>query len=102
VHVSFAKSEEEALRQAHEQWRSNAFGGSLLWDVPLASELDAAARFVRPDDLRESVRISPDIERQRAWLEEDLAMGFERVYVHQVGRDQNLWIDKLSGALEAT
>lgn len=96
VHVSYARTEEEALAEAHQQWRANAFSGSLMWDVPFPTELDAAAKFVRPDDVREAVRVCSDLSQQLAWLEEDLAMGFARVYVHQVARQQELWIGSLA------
>ena len=88
VHVAYAPSEAEALRHAHENWRANAFSGSLLWDVVLPSELDAAARFVRPEDVRDSVRVSASMDQHRAWIEQDLELGFERVYVHEVGPKQ--------------
>ncbi|HEY6561041.1 MAG TPA: TIGR03885 family FMN-dependent LLM class oxidoreductase [Polyangiaceae bacterium] len=88
AHVAYAASEDEALRTAHEHWRANAFSGSLLWDVVLPGELDAAARFVRPEDVLESVRVSPSMAEHRAWIERDLELGFERVYVHEVGPSQ--------------
>jgi probable non-F420 flavinoid oxidoreductase len=88
VHVAYAPNEAEALRHAHENWRAGAFSGSLLWDVVLPSELDAAARFVRPEDVRDSVRVSASLDQHRAWIERDLELGFERVYVHEVGPTQ--------------
>jgi hypothetical protein len=32
--------------------------------------------YVTPEDMREHVRISPDLDRQVEWLKEDLEMGF--------------------------
>ncbi|HEU4403832.1 MAG TPA: TIGR03885 family FMN-dependent LLM class oxidoreductase [Polyangiaceae bacterium] len=88
AHVAYAPDEGAALAAAHEQWKTNALTGPLLWDVPLPAEFDAAATFVRPEDMRESVRVSSDLGRHRAWLERDRELGFERVYVHEVGREQ--------------
>ncbi len=93
VHISYAEDEERAVAAAHEQWRSNAFSGGLLWDVPLPEELDTAAQYVRPEDLRSSVRISASLDQHLAWIEADRALGFDRVYVHQVGRDQRRYIE---------
>jgi len=101
VHVAYAPSQAEALQNAHENWRTNAFSGSLLWDVVLPSELDAAARFVRPEDVRESVRVSASLEEHRAWIEKDFELGFERVYVHEVGPTQASSIEAFAGLLSA-
>lgn len=93
VHVAWAPTESEALANAHSEWRSNVFAGPLLWDAPRASDLDAAARYVRPDDLRDSVRISADLGQHLAWIEEDQRLGFDAVYLHEVGRAQQRFID---------
>ena len=89
VHMSLADSEQDALAAAHRQWRHGALQGPLAWDVATPEDLDVAAALVRPDDLRESVRISTHIDQQIDWLKQDLAMGFDRVYLHQVGEDQD-------------
>ena len=44
VHLSWAPSEEEALRVAHEQWRTNVFPPPTCWDVEMAEEFDRLAR----------------------------------------------------------
>ncbi len=93
AHVSLEVDDAAARRAAHQEWRSNALGGPLLWDVPLPQHLDAAAKFVRPEDLDDSVRISADLERHFEWIRDDARLGFERVYLHQVGRDQRRLID---------
>jgi len=56
-------------------------------------EFDAACARVRPEEMDEFVRISADPARHVAWLEEDMAMGFEQIYVHNVGRNQRQFID---------
>lgn len=88
VHLSLADSDEAALAAAHAQWRTGALEGPLRWDVPLPEHLDEAARFVRPEDMRASVRVSSRAEEQLAFLREDRELGFERIYLHQVGLDQ--------------
>ena len=39
------------------------------------------------------VRVSADIARHRAWLEEDLALGCQAIYLHHVGREVDRFID---------
>jgi hypothetical protein len=46
-----------------------------------------------PGVLHAAVRISSDPGRHGAWLEEDRSLGFDAVYVHQVGTEQERFID---------
>jgi alkanesulfonate monooxygenase SsuD/methylene tetrahydromethanopterin reductase-like flavin-dependent oxidoreductase (luciferase family) len=93
VHLSWAATEREARANAFDQWRSNVFPAPLGGDLKLPAQFDAAAEFVRPEDLDPFVRISADVERQLAWLREDLALGFEGVYLHNVGRNQREFVE---------
>ena len=54
---------------------------------------EAAAQFVRPEDLRGPVLISADAEQFVEWLAEFAELGFERIYVHHVGKEQQAFID---------
>ena len=90
---SYATSGEGALHGAHEQWRFNVLGGLVSANLALPEQFDAASAFVRPEDVSGPVRVSADLERHAAWLQEDVAMGFERIYVHNVNREQERFID---------
>jgi len=93
VHLSWAEDEEEARRIAHEQWRTNVFGSDLATDLPLPEHFDAAAEFVTPSDVEGSVLISSDLSRHTTWLSELADLGFDRLYLHHVGQDQQRFID---------
>lgn len=93
VKIAWARDEEDALAGAHRQWRTNVFDGPLSEDLRSPQHFEAAARFVRPEDLRGPVRVSSDLGRQRAWLEEDLAQGFDALYLHNVHPAQAEFID---------
>jgi len=92
-HISWAATESEARANAFEQWRTPIFAGEVNESLRTPAQFDAAARFVHPDELDDFIRISADLERQREYIHEDLAMGFERVYIHNVGRNQQAFID---------
>jgi coenzyme F420-dependent glucose-6-phosphate dehydrogenase len=93
AHLSYAASDATARANAHEQWRSNALPSSAAAELRSPAQFDAATAFVRPEDLDESVRISADTARHIAWLEEDLAQGFDEVHLHNVGANQREFID---------
>lgn len=94
VHVSYAASDEQARANAYEQWRSNAITAAMAETLRSPDEFDAATSKVRPDDMDEHVRISSSLTAHAEWLEEYLAMGFEEIYVHNVGRNQLEFIDR--------
>ncbi len=93
VDVSYAADEAEALRGAWEQWRYNAFPSSVNTGIRLPELFDAASRYIRPEDMRESVRISSDAEQHIAWLREDARLGFERLFIHNVNTGQKAFIE---------
>ena len=93
VHVSYAPTESEARDNAFDQWRTNTLPAAVAETLRTPEEFDAACARVRPEEMDEFVRISADPARHVAWLEEDMAMGFEQIYVHNVGRNQRQFID---------
>jgi len=93
VHLSYAASDEQARRNAHEQWRTNTLAGTVAAELKLPEQFDAATRFVRPEDLDDSVRISADLSRHIDWIAEDLGLGFEEIYLHNVGQNQRAFIE---------
>jgi probable non-F420 flavinoid oxidoreductase len=93
VKVAYAGTDAEARHGAHAQWRSLVFDSRLLAELRTPAEFEAAGRFIRPEDLDASVRISTDLERHAAWLREDIALGFDELYVHNVHPDQRRFIE---------
>ncbi|RIV37066.1 TIGR03885 family FMN-dependent LLM class oxidoreductase [Micromonospora radicis] len=96
VHVSWAADEPAALRQAHEQWRTAILGSDAGWDLALPDDLAVATAHVRPEDMREHVLISSDPGRHAQWLHEYAELGVDECYLHQVGRDQDAFLDTFS------
>lgn len=93
VHLSWAPTHEEALRIAHDQWRTNVFDPPVCWDVATVEEFDARARDVTPEDVRAKVLVSSDLERHVQWLRELAELGFDEIALHHVGQDLDPFID---------
>jgi probable non-F420 flavinoid oxidoreductase len=93
IGLNWAPREEEALQGAHEQWRYNVLGGEVNWELRSPNDFDTATRHVKPEDMRESLLISSDLARHAAWLAEYIDLGFEEIQLHQVGRNQDAFID---------
>jgi probable non-F420 flavinoid oxidoreductase len=93
AHVSWARTQEEALLIAHDQWRTNLFGPPVCWDLEMVEHFDEAARHVRPEDVRAGVLVSSDPAQHVAWIEEAAALGFDEVNLHHVGQEQGPFIE---------
>jgi coenzyme F420-dependent glucose-6-phosphate dehydrogenase len=93
VHLAYAEDEATALAGAHEQWRNGALDGSLSWELELPEQFEAATRHVRPDDVRDVVLVSADPRQLAEALAAYVELGFDAVYLHEVGRDQRRFID---------
>jgi probable non-F420 flavinoid oxidoreductase len=93
VHLSYAQTDEEALDIAYDQWRANVLGPPLAWDIDSVEGFDTAGSFVRPEDMHSSVIISSDPGEHVRRLEEFLELGFDRIYLHHVGKEQDRFLD---------
>ena len=93
VHLSWAGTEEEALTTAHEQWGGNVFGPPISWDVETTEAFDVLWKRVQPEEVRESVNVSADLGRHRDWLAQYAELGFDEIYLHHVGQEQQAFID---------
>jgi coenzyme F420-dependent glucose-6-phosphate dehydrogenase len=93
VHISYAKHLSEARRLAYEQWYANCFPAPITEALRTPEEFAAAAKNVRPEDVYEVVRVSSDLAQHADWLSADAELGFEAIYVHNVGVNQREFIE---------
>jgi probable non-F420 flavinoid oxidoreductase len=93
VHLSWAPGEDEAIRIAHDQWRSNIFPPPVCWDLELTDHFDAVSADVSPDQVARVVNVSADLSRHAARLQEYADLGFDEIYLHHVGQEQRAFID---------
>ncbi|KMO28314.1 TIGR03885 family FMN-dependent LLM class oxidoreductase [Methylobacterium aquaticum] len=91
--LSYAPDAAEALRQAHAEWRFNALPASVAWELPRPADFEAAARFLRPEDMHEAVLISHDLPALTERIAACAALGFDSIDLHQVGGNQAAFID---------
>ena len=92
VHVCWAESEEEAKRTAHRIWPNAGVQGDLSWELPRPVHFEQAAATVTEDDIAEAIVCGPDPARHLEKIAEYLDAGYDHVYLHQVGPDQEGFI----------
>jgi coenzyme F420-dependent glucose-6-phosphate dehydrogenase len=92
LHLSWAPTGEEAMTNALTEWPN----GGLRFprsDIRSPYEFEQLARLVRPEDFEGRLLVSEDPDVHRANIQRYLDLGFDRIYLHNVGRNQREWID---------
>lgn len=89
LHVCWAASEEEAKSTALEWWPNGAITGSHFLELPLPSHFEEATELVTEEAIAENIVCGPDPERHIVAIREYVDAGYDHVYVHQVGPDQD-------------
>lgn len=71
-------------------------GGTVPWDIQAPEDFDALGEHVTLASVRQAVRISADAGQHAEWLREYADLGFDDLYLHHVGQDQEAFIDALA------
>jgi G6PDH family F420-dependent oxidoreductase len=90
--VCYSEDRDDAVRAAFEQWPNAALGGELGQELPLPRNYRDAAETLEPEQVAENVVCGPDPGEHRRAIDEFEQAGFDHVYVHQVGRDQESFL----------
>ncbi|HWI31027.1 MAG TPA: TIGR03885 family FMN-dependent LLM class oxidoreductase [Microbacterium sp.] len=94
VHVCLADDDASALAIVRDQWRQAAVTGPRLWDLEQPEDFDAAAEGVDDATLKKSVLIATEAGDLAEQIAHRAAAGFDRLYLHHVGKDQSAFIER--------
>ena len=86
--VCWAKDEASAQRTAHTYWPNAGLKGELSQELPTPAHFAQASQLVREDDVAQRIVCGPDPARHIDKIQEFAEAGYDHVYVHQVGPDQ--------------
>jgi coenzyme F420-dependent glucose-6-phosphate dehydrogenase len=103
INVCWANDEREAVETAHRMWPNTGVPGQLSQDLPTPLHFEQATSIVTKEIVASSVLCGPDpapiLEKVGAARD----AGFDHVYFHQIGHDQegffDFWDRELKGAL---
>jgi coenzyme F420-dependent glucose-6-phosphate dehydrogenase len=92
LHLSWAPTDEEAVANAVAEWPT---GGMKFpkQDIRSPYDFEQMAKLVRPEDFEGRMVMSSDPDVHRAEIQKFFDAGIDRVYLHNVGRNQTEWID---------
>jgi len=92
LHVSWADGDDEAARNAVTEWPNLGLRFSKS-DIRSPYDLEQMARMVRREDFDGRVLISSDPDAHRAHIQSFADLGFDRIYLHNVGRNQREFLE---------
>jgi coenzyme F420-dependent glucose-6-phosphate dehydrogenase len=96
IQFCFADSREKAADIAIEYWPNAVFGGNLMQEVALPSDFESIAELVKPDDLNGQVSLGNDPDEFVEALNKYVDAGYDHIYFHQIGPDQQAGLDFVS------
>jgi coenzyme F420-dependent glucose-6-phosphate dehydrogenase len=94
VQLSYAKTHQRAQEGAYDQWRGNIFPNGMLTDLRRPEQFDMAGDLVNLAEVDRMVRISADLNQQTDWLLNDLELGFEQLFLHNVNLEHEPFIQE--------
>ena len=81
------------MQGAYDQWRANIFPNAVLTDLRRPEQFDQLGELVNLQEVDKMVRISADTGQHLAWLQEDIDLGFEQLFLHNVNLEHERFID---------
>jgi G6PDH family F420-dependent oxidoreductase len=91
--VCWARDEASARKTAHRIWPTAAIPGESGQELPNPRHFEQLAKIVDEDMIAEQVVCGPDIDRHVQAIQQYVDAGYDHVYVHQVGPDQEGFVE---------
>jgi G6PDH family F420-dependent oxidoreductase len=91
--VCWGPDEAAARRTAHRLWPNERLPGTLAQDLPTPGAFEAASTLVTEDMIASVVTCGDDPERHVKAIATYVEAGYTEVYVAQIGRDQDGFVD---------
>lgn len=91
--ISYAPTDAEAREGAYHQWRTNILPSHVSANLTTPAQFDAIAQFVQMEDIEGKFRISSSIQQHVDWIQQDIELGFERIFLHNLNREQRRFIE---------
>jgi G6PDH family F420-dependent oxidoreductase len=88
VTVCYDTDVEAAKKTAHRIWPNAALKGAFKMELPLPAYFEEAAANVTPEDVAKVITCGADPDAHLAAIDKYIEAGYDMVYIHQVGHDQ--------------
>lgn len=91
--VCYAETEREGRKTMHEQWPNGGLPGVLGQELPTPGVFEQAAELVTEDDVAGGLPCGPDANDFIESIQEYVDAGYDHVYLHQIGDDQDAFLE---------
>jgi coenzyme F420-dependent glucose-6-phosphate dehydrogenase len=91
LHVSWAEDQEEAEQQAVKEWPNGGMPFPKA-DIRNPEDFAAMAKQVSIENFKNRVLTSADLDEHLEHVQHYVDLGFDEVYIHNVGRNQEEFI----------
>jgi G6PDH family F420-dependent oxidoreductase len=91
--ICWGANEDEQAEVALSQWANSAIPGQLGQELAIPTYFEQATGLLDTDRIKESIACGPDVEKIHQQIQEYVDAGFTHVYLHQVGPDQEPFIE---------
>lgn len=92
ITVCYASTEEEAKRIAFRYWPISAMGGEAHQELRIPAHFEQLAQAATPDMVAKQIVCGPEKHRHVDAIQQMIDAGFDHVYIHQVGPDQESFL----------
>ena len=86
--VCWAENRNQAEETAYKEWPISGLSGPLMSELALPNYFEQAATMIDKAAVAKTVICGPDPERHREAIQKYERAGYDHVFVHQVGADQ--------------
>src|SRR4051812_10902048 len=93
LHCAYDDDEDAGIERAHRLWPNAGLSGSGGQELPAPRDFEAAASNVTVQNIAEAVPAGRDPERYLKELRKFEQAGFTHVYIHQIGDNQDEFIE---------
>jgi len=104
LNLCWAEDEESAKKTVGEIWPNAGVSGQLSQDLPTWTHFEQAAEPIPLETITKSVACGPDVEGVLESVRQYADAGYDHLYFHQIGPDQEgffrFWTEELSPALD--
>ncbi len=91
--LSYDPDYEQALQGAYDQWRFTLLSNTLAEELKTTELFDEMGDQVSMDTVKKSVKVSDDLQEFNDWVRELASLGFEKIILHNVNREQDQFIE---------
>lgn len=91
--VCYAPNKEEAKEIVHKIWPNSALPGELSQELRTVAHFEQAVENVTKEQASERIVTGPDAQEHIDGIQKFLDAGFDQVYIHQVGHEQESFFE---------